>query len=92
MKKAAGFGRLRHCPAGENLPYITRHGFGYSVFEHSEDGINSEMTVFTDIEPVKYIVLKLRNQSGRQRRISATGYMEWVLGDLRAKYLKHTDN
>ena len=78
-------------PCRGNSPYITRHGFGYSVFEHSEDGIYSEMTMFTDIEaPVKYIVIKIRNQSGRQRRISATGYVEWVLGDLRQKYLKHT--
>ena len=78
-------------PCQGNSPYITRHGFGYSVFEHSEDGIYTEMTVFTDIEaPVKYIVIKLRNHSGRQRRIAATGYVEWVLGDLRAKYLKHT--
>lgn len=78
-------------PCRGSSPYITRHGFGYSVFEHSEDGIFTEMTVFTDIEaPVKYIVIKLRNHSGRQRRIAATGYVEWVLGDLRAKYLKHT--
>jgi cyclic beta-1,2-glucan synthetase len=78
-------------PCRGSSPYITRHGFGYSVFEHSEDGIFSEMTVFTDIEaPVKFIVIKLRNHSGRQRRIAATGYVEWVLGDLRAKYLKHT--
>ena len=75
-------------PCRGRSPYITRHGFGYSVFEHSEDGIYSEMTVFADIEaPVKYIVIKLRNQSGRQRRISATGYVEWVLGDRRAKNL-----
>lgn len=72
-------------------PYISRHGFGYSVFEHIEDGIYTEMTMFTDIElPVKYIVIKLRNNSGRPRRISATGYVDWVLGDLRAKYMKHT--
>ncbi|MEP6948714.1 MAG: glucoamylase family protein, partial [Ginsengibacter sp.] len=78
-------------PCRGNYPYTSRHGFGYSVFEHSEDGIYSEMTVFTDIEaPVKYIIIKLRNQSGRQRRIAATGYVEWVLGDIRAKYLKHT--
>jgi len=78
-------------PCGGSSPYITRHGFGYSVFEHSEDGIYTEMTVFTDIEaPVKFIVIKLRNHSGRQRRIAATGYVEWVLGDMRAKYLKHT--
>ncbi|MBA3673916.1 MAG: cyclic beta 1-2 glucan synthetase, partial [Chitinophagaceae bacterium] len=78
-------------PCRGSSPYITRHGFGYTVFEHNEDGINSEMFVYTDIEaPVKYIVIKLRNFSGRQRRVSATGYVEWVLGDLRAKYLKHT--
>ena len=78
-------------PCRGNSPYITRHGFGYSVFEHSEDGIYSEMTVFADMEaPVKYIVIKIRNDSGRVRRISATGYVEWVLGDLREKYLKHT--
>jgi cellobiose phosphorylase len=78
-------------PCRSSSPYISRHGFGYSVFEHSEDGIFSEMTVFTDIEqPVKFIILKLRNHSGRQRRVTATGYVEWVLGDLRAKNLKHT--
>ncbi len=78
-------------PCRGNSPYISRHGFGYSVFEHSEDGIYSEMTVFTDIEaPVKFIVIKLTNQSGRPRKLTATGYVEWVLGDLRAKYLKHT--
>jgi cyclic beta-1,2-glucan synthetase len=78
-------------PCRGSQSYITRHGFGYSVFEHGEDGIFSEMTVFADIEaPVKYMVIKLRNQSGRPRRLSVTGYVEWVLGDLRAKYLKHT--
>ncbi len=29
--------------------------------------------------------LKLRNASGRPRRLSVTGYVEWVLGDLRPK-------
>ncbi|MEP7320097.1 MAG: cyclic beta 1-2 glucan synthetase, partial [Panacibacter sp.] len=78
-------------PICGRTPYITRHGFGYSVFEHTEDGIRSEMTVFVDIEaPLKYVLIKIRNISGRQRRISATGYVEWVLGDLRAKYHKHT--
>ncbi|MEP6749727.1 MAG: glucoamylase family protein, partial [Bacteroidota bacterium] len=73
-------------PAGGKLPYVTRHGFGYSVFEHMEDGIYSEMTVYTDIaDAVKFTVLKIRNQSGRPRKLSATGYIEWVLGDNRMK-------
>src|SRR6185369_14430788 len=30
-------------PAPGPTPYTTRHGFGYSVFEHTEDGIFTEM-------------------------------------------------
>ncbi len=78
-------------PCDCKSPYITKHGFGYSVFEHLEDGIASEMTVFADIEePLKFIILKIKNSSGRSRRISITGYMEWVLGDIRSKSLMHT--
>jgi cyclic beta-1,2-glucan synthetase len=67
-------------------PTVTRHGFGYSVFEHSEDGIRSELWVYVDVNaPVKFLVLKLGNDSGRLRRLSATAYVEWVLGDERAK-------
>lgn len=77
-------------PAGGKTPYITRHGFGYSVFEHIEDGIRSEMLVYVDVESaVKFTVLKIRNQSGRARKLSATGYTEWVLGDNRMKTAMH---
>ena len=77
-------------PCRGKSPYITRHGFGYSMFEHSEDGIETEMCVYAEIsEPLKFIVLKVRNKSERKRRISVTGYVEWVLGDLRSKSLMH---
>jgi len=77
-------------PRGGESSYVTRHGFGYSVFEHVENGIHSEMTVYVDIaSPVKFTVLKIRNDSGRQRRLSATGYIEWVLGDIRPKTAMH---
>ncbi len=70
--------------------YVTRHGFGYSVFEHHQDGISSELWVYVAIDAsVKFSVLKVRNSSGRSRRLSATGYMEWVLGDLRPKTAMH---
>jgi cyclic beta-1,2-glucan synthetase len=73
-------------PAGGQSAYITRHGFGYSVFEHVEDGIYTEMTVYVDIaSAIKFTALKIRNQSGRSRNLSATGYIEWVLGDNRTK-------
>ncbi|WP_144409205.1 glycoside hydrolase family 94 protein [Pseudoxanthomonas suwonensis] len=70
--------------------YRTRHGFGYTVYEHFEDGIASELWVYVAVEDaVKFSVLRLRNLSGRPRRLSATGYVEWVLGDLRAKSQMH---
>lgn len=70
--------------------YRTRHGFGYTVYEHIEDGIASELWVYVAVEDaVKYSVLKLRNLSGRTRRLSAVAYVEWVLGDLRAKSQLH---
>ena len=77
-------------PAPGAAPYVVRHGFGYTVFEHTEYGIVSEVWIYVAMDaPVKFTVLKLRNLSGRPRRISVTGYWEWVLGDLRQKSLLH---
>jgi cellobiose phosphorylase len=77
-------------PSRGATPYVTRHGFGYSVFEHTERGINTEVWVYVALEaPVKFTVLKVRNQSGRSRLLSATGYAEWVLGDLRPNSVMH---
>ncbi|MGA2553691.1 MAG: cyclic beta 1-2 glucan synthetase, partial [Smithella sp.] len=71
-------------------PYVTRHGFGYSVFEHEERGIYSEVWVYVALDAaVKFIVLKIKNKTGQSRRLSVTGYAEWVLGDLQAKTAMH---
>ncbi|HSP41963.1 MAG TPA: glucoamylase family protein, partial [Luteolibacter sp.] len=77
-------------PARGDTPYVIRHGFGYTVFEHTENGIHTELWIYVAMDaPVKFAVLKTRNVSGRPRRLSATGYWEWVLGDLREKSLMH---
>jgi cyclic beta-1,2-glucan synthetase len=66
--------------------YVSRHGFGYTVFEHEEDGISSEVWVYAAMDAsIKFTAVKVKNRSGRPRRLSATGYVEWVLGDLRPK-------
>jgi cellobiose phosphorylase len=71
-------------------PYVSRHGFGYSVFEHTENGIVTEVWVYVATgAAVKFTVIKVRNDSGRARRLSVTGYEEWVLGDLRHKSAMH---
>jgi cyclic beta-1,2-glucan synthetase len=77
-------------PCGGARNHACRHGFGYSVFEHAEGGIRSELWIYVAIDaPVKFMVLKLRNESGRPRRLSLTAYAEWVLGDLPSKTAMH---
>ena len=77
-------------PARGDAPYVARHGFGYSIFEHTEEGIVSELCLFVAMdEPVKFARLRIANHSGRTRRLSATGYWEWVLGEARDKTLPH---
>jgi cellobiose phosphorylase len=71
-------------PAGGGSGYLSRHGFGYSIFEHEEDGLSTALTVFVALDqPVKFALLKIRNASGRRRRLSASSYNELVLGPLR---------
>jgi cyclic beta-1,2-glucan synthetase len=70
--------------------YASRHGFGYSVFEHIESGIRSELWIYVATDAaIKFSVLKLRNESGRSRKLSVTGFVELVLGDLRSKSGMH---
>ena len=77
-------------PSRGAAPYLIRHGFGYSVFEHTESGIRSELWVYVALDAsVKFTVLKVRNESGRSRTLSAAGYVEWVLGGLRPKSAMH---
>ena len=77
-------------PARGGKTYVTRHGFGYSIFDYTEDGITTELCIYVSIdEPVKYARLKVTNRSGRQRHLSTTGYWEWVLGEVRSKSLMH---
>jgi cyclic beta-1,2-glucan synthetase len=77
-------------PARGAGPYTTRHGFGYSVFEHAESGLSSAMWIYVAIDaPVKICRLRIRNSSGRARRLSVTGFVEWVLGEQRRKSALH---
>ena len=77
-------------PARGKSGYVCRHGFGYSVFEHYEAGISSELFTYVAMDaPVKFVVVKLRNHSGRTRQLSLTGYWELVLGEWRHANLMH---
>jgi cyclic beta-1,2-glucan synthetase len=77
-------------PKAGDSPYITTHGFGYTTFEHTEQGIATEMCMYVDaVSPVKFIVIRVKNESGRERKFSATGFLEMILGDVRSKTNMH---
>jgi len=77
-------------PARGRSGYVCRHGFGYSVFEHYEAGIASELFTYVAMDAaVKFVVVKLRNRSRRARSLSLTGYWELVLGEWRHANLMH---
>jgi cyclic beta-1,2-glucan synthetase len=77
-------------PARGRSGYVCRHGFGYTVFEHYESGIASELHTYVAMDaPVKIVLVKLRNASQRTRTLSLTGYWELVLGEWRHANLMH---
>jgi cyclic beta-1,2-glucan synthetase len=73
-------------PAPGDAWYRIRHGQGYSVFEHTSEEVAATCTVVAARdEPVKVWRVRLRNTSTRPRRLSATAYVEWVLGTTRER-------
>jgi len=71
-------------PIRNQGPYLARHGFGYSSFEHQAHGIASKLLHYVPLaDPIKISRLTLHNQLGRSRRLSITAYVDWVLGTSR---------
>jgi len=72
-------------PIREREPYIIRHGQGYSVFEHTSHGLSQELLLFAPLDAtVKISLLRLRNRTGRKRRLTITNYNELVMGVARS--------
>jgi cyclic beta-1,2-glucan synthetase len=69
----------------EAATYSAQHGWGYSRFEHTSHGIAAELLEYVPLaDPLKISRLRMRNLSGRTRRLSVTAYVEWVLGASRS--------
>jgi cyclic beta-1,2-glucan synthetase len=68
-------------PRGDSLPYHVYHGTGYTLFEHASHELLQQTRFYvSEQDPVKFIHLRVQNQSERSRRITVTYYTEWVLG------------
>jgi cyclic beta-1,2-glucan synthetase len=68
-------------PLRDEGEYIIEHGYGYSNFKHQAQGIIGEMTTFAPMdESVKLCLVKLKNSSEQERKLSLTYYAQLVLG------------
>jgi cyclic beta-1,2-glucan synthetase len=68
-------------PIRQTLPFIVRHGAGFSSFQHERAGILSLLTLgMAEGHAVKVSILRLTNHGGRPRRLSVTAFAEWALG------------
>ena len=70
--------------------YQVRHGCGYSEFRHHALGLLQRLRVVVDAQaPVKLLRLTMTNVWPWPRRVTATYYVEWVLGTLRSDTAPH---
>jgi cyclic beta-1,2-glucan synthetase len=69
---------------GRDGRYVARHGQGYSRFERDSHGISLDLLEYVPPDdPIKIFRLKVKNVSRRNRRLSITAYLEWVLAASR---------
>jgi len=63
---------------------VIRHSAGLTHFSRVTHGIRHELDVFVDaVDPVKYSLLSVMNESGMPRTLSIFAYHDWVLGPPR---------
>jgi cellobiose phosphorylase len=62
--------------------FVVKHGFGYSRFESFSRGLHTIVTIFVAMNsPVKVILLEVKNQTKESRTITATYFVDLVLGE-----------
>ena len=68
-------------PIRDENDYIITHGQGYTSFYHVSHGMEQKLTMFTPIEDnIKINLIRLKNQSNKDRNISLIYYIRPVLG------------
>ena len=68
-------------PIRDEREYIITHGLGYTSFYHNSHGIQQELTMFIPKEDsVKVNLIKLKNNTNMERKISLFYYIRPVLG------------
>ena len=63
-----------------------RHGHGYTVFESESHGLRQSLRIHVSpTDPIKFFALTIKNQGAKTRKISASFYVQWLLGDFLEK-------
>ncbi|MBA3406000.1 MAG: glycosyl transferase family 36, partial [Gemmatimonadaceae bacterium] len=77
-------------PVRTRAPYTVRHGAGYSIFSHVQNGVKTSLRMgMPETDPVRIQVLTLQNSGTTPKRLTITSYVEWVLGVDREKTQEH---
>ncbi len=77
-------------PRPADAPYEVTHRPGSTRFHHVSHGMDQRLTVLVPPSGrVKVWELRLENRLHRPRRITATAFVEWVLGSNRSKTAPH---
>ena len=77
-------------PIREKTPYVTRHGAGYTTFEHTHDEIAASLRAgLAETDPVKIQLLSITNSGSRERHLTITSYVDWLLGTDRERTQGH---
>ncbi len=64
--------------------YLVRHGQGYSRFVHNTNGLAIYLLLYAaKDDPIKISRLTIRNTSRRTKRLTVTGYIEWLIAPPR---------
>ncbi len=88
-EESGDFWSLTPQPRSGGSPYRVTHAIGESLFEHASHGIEQQLRVFVDAEnPLKFLRVKLANKWKRDRRLTVTFAVEWLLGNSHA-YERH---
>ncbi|MEO7329810.1 MAG: glycosyl transferase [Minicystis sp.] len=80
-------------PAGRDVETRVHHGAGYTTYLRESHGLQQELTIFVPQNaPLKVARLRLKNRLPRHRRLTATYYVEWVLGSLREEQSAYVES
>lgn len=80
-------------PAGGDVETTVHHGAGYTTYVRESHGLQQELTIFVPPNTsLKVARLRIKNTLPRHRRLTATYYVEWVLGGLREEQIAYIES